>query len=97
MVELCLRSPYTYMSWCIIKYRDNITPFSLLSLFINIKSLRITPVLTLIAKMDATCSSETSVGFQRTTRRYIPEDERKVYDAYRLSVCLSFYMSVYPF
>jgi hypothetical protein len=24
--------------------------------------------------MDAICSSETSVGFQRTTRRYIPED-----------------------
>jgi hypothetical protein len=25
-------------------------------------------------KMKAICSSETSVGFQRTTRRYIPED-----------------------
>jgi hypothetical protein len=25
-------------------------------------------------KMEATCSSETSVDFQRTTRRYIPED-----------------------
>jgi hypothetical protein len=25
-------------------------------------------------KMKATCSSETSVDFQRTTRRYIPED-----------------------
>jgi hypothetical protein len=25
-------------------------------------------------KMDAICSSETSVDFQRTTRRYIPED-----------------------
>jgi hypothetical protein len=24
--------------------------------------------------MGATCSSETSVEFQRTTRRYIPED-----------------------
>jgi hypothetical protein len=24
--------------------------------------------------MEATCSSETSVDFQRTTRRYIPED-----------------------
>jgi hypothetical protein len=24
--------------------------------------------------MEATCSSETSAGFQRTTRRYIPED-----------------------
>jgi hypothetical protein len=24
--------------------------------------------------MDAICSSETSVEFQRTTRRYIPED-----------------------
>jgi hypothetical protein len=27
-----------------------------------------------ILKMDATYSSETCVGFQRTTRRYIPED-----------------------
>jgi hypothetical protein len=25
-------------------------------------------------EMKATCSSETSVNFQRTTRRYIPED-----------------------
>jgi hypothetical protein len=25
-------------------------------------------------KMEAICSSEISVGFQRTTRRYIPED-----------------------
>jgi hypothetical protein len=25
-------------------------------------------------KMEATCSSETSNDFQRTTRRYIPED-----------------------
>jgi hypothetical protein len=25
-------------------------------------------------KMEATCASETSVDFQRTTRRYIPED-----------------------
>jgi hypothetical protein len=25
-------------------------------------------------KMEATCSSETSVDFQRTTWRYIPED-----------------------
>jgi hypothetical protein len=25
-------------------------------------------------KMEATCCSETSVDFQRTTRRYIPED-----------------------
>jgi hypothetical protein len=24
--------------------------------------------------MEAICSSETSVGFQRTARRYIPED-----------------------
>jgi hypothetical protein len=27
-----------------------------------------------ILKMKATCSSETSVDIQRTTRRYIPED-----------------------
>jgi hypothetical protein len=26
-------------------------------------------------KMEATCSSETSVDFQRTARRYIPEDK----------------------
>jgi hypothetical protein len=26
-------------------------------------------------KMEATCSSETSVDFQRTTRRYVPEDK----------------------
>jgi hypothetical protein len=25
-------------------------------------------------EMEATCSTETSVDFQRTTRRYIPED-----------------------
>jgi hypothetical protein len=25
-------------------------------------------------KMESTCSSETSVDFQQTTRRYIPED-----------------------
>jgi hypothetical protein len=25
-------------------------------------------------KMEAICSSETSVGIQRTTQRYIPED-----------------------
>jgi hypothetical protein len=29
-------------------------------------------------KKEATCSSETSVAFQRTTRRYIPEDELPV-------------------
>jgi hypothetical protein len=29
-------------------------------------------------KMEATCSSETSVDFQRTTRRYIPEDNFSV-------------------
>jgi hypothetical protein len=28
----------------------------------------------LTLKMEAKCSSETSVGFQWTTRRYIPED-----------------------
>jgi hypothetical protein len=27
-----------------------------------------------IVKMEAVCSSETPVDFQRTTRRYIPED-----------------------
>jgi hypothetical protein len=29
----------------------------------------------LTLKMEATCSSESSVDFQRTTRRYIPEDK----------------------
>jgi hypothetical protein len=29
----------------------------------------------LILNMEATCSSETSVDFQRTTRRYISEDK----------------------
>jgi hypothetical protein len=28
-----------------------------------------------ILKMEATCFSETSVGFQRTARRYISEDK----------------------
>jgi hypothetical protein len=28
-------------------------------------------------QMAATCSSETSVDFQRTTRRYIPEDKQR--------------------
>jgi hypothetical protein len=27
-------------------------------------------------KMEATCSPETSGDFQRTTQRYIPDDER---------------------
>jgi hypothetical protein len=30
-------------------------------------------------KMEATCSSETSVDFQRTTRRYIPEERTFLY------------------
>jgi hypothetical protein len=29
--------------------------------------------------MEATCSSETSVDFQRTTRRYVPEDRTLQY------------------
>jgi hypothetical protein len=33
-------------------------------------------------KMEAICSFETSVGFQRTTRRYIPED-RTLYNRRR--------------
>jgi hypothetical protein len=45
-------------------------------------SLRLPPAFTLVScfayystlKMDATCSSETSVDFQQTTRCYIPED-----------------------
>jgi hypothetical protein len=31
-------------------------------------------------KMEATCSSETSVGIQRTTRRYIPVELITIYD-----------------
>jgi hypothetical protein len=31
----------------------------------------------LTLKMEAICYSETSVDFQRTTRRYIPEDSKK--------------------
>jgi hypothetical protein len=31
-----------------------------------------------VPKMEAMCSSETSVGFQRTTLRYIPEDSTHV-------------------
>jgi hypothetical protein len=33
----------------------------------------------LTLKMEAICSSETSVEFQRTTRRYIPEDRNEKY------------------
>jgi hypothetical protein len=42
-------------------------------------------------KMVATCSSETSVDFQRTTRRYIPEAEHLVQILYFwiLSIVLS--------
>jgi hypothetical protein len=32
--------------------------------------------------MEATCSSETSVDFQRITWRYIPEDSSLQYDTY---------------
>jgi hypothetical protein len=37
-----------------------------------------------ILKMEATCSSETSVGFQQTTRRCIP-DGRILQDKYNIS------------
>jgi hypothetical protein len=44
-------------------------------------SERLPPTFTLIScstystlKMEAVCSSETSVDFQRSTRRYVPED-----------------------
>jgi hypothetical protein len=51
------------------------------------------PVFTLVScsayssdlKMEATCSFETSVGFQRTTRRDIPEDR----NLHELFVCFS--------
>jgi hypothetical protein len=33
----------------------------------------------LTLKMEATYSSETSTNFQRTTRRYIPEDKNLLY------------------
>jgi hypothetical protein len=43
--------------------------------------LGLSPAFTLVSysasstlKMEATCSSETSADFQRTTRRYIPQD-----------------------
>jgi hypothetical protein len=47
-------------------------------------------------KMEAICSSETSVGFQRTTRRYIPEDNTlsnhrcESLKSYMITVCSSF-------
>jgi hypothetical protein len=37
-------------------------------------------------KMEATCSSKSSVDFQRTTRRYIPED--------RTALCLHFHSQI---
>jgi hypothetical protein len=37
-------------------------------------------------EMEPTCSSETSVDFQRTTRRYIPED-RTLLNFVRFCVC----------
>jgi hypothetical protein len=50
--------------------------------FILVHKLCLPPAFTLVScsaysstlKMEAICSSETSVDFQRTTRRYIPED-----------------------
>jgi hypothetical protein len=50
-----------------------ITPFSLLKvnrLFTLVSSLPYSST----QKMEAICSSDTSVGFQRTTQRYIPKD-----------------------
>jgi hypothetical protein len=54
----------------------DITPYS------PLEELCLTPAFTpvscsaysLTLKMEKICSSETSVHFQRTTRRYIPED-----------------------
>jgi hypothetical protein len=47
-------------------------------------------------KMDATCSSETSVDFKRTTRRYIPEDRRPLHN-HRCSNLKSYiYLFMYP-
>jgi hypothetical protein len=41
-----------------------------------------------VLKMEATCSSETSVEFQRTTRRYIPEDTNSLpYACIRQVLC----------
>jgi hypothetical protein len=40
-------------------------------------------------KMEAICSSETSVGFQRTTRRYIPDDITiRIYRCENLKFCI---------
>jgi hypothetical protein len=59
------------------------------------KQLSLSPAFTVVSrlaysltlKMDATCSSETSVDFQRTTRRYIPKHRTlHVYYKYGKSV-----------
>jgi hypothetical protein len=39
--------------------------------------------------MEATCSSETTVEFQRTTRRYIPEDSTLQSEYLILRPCLN--------
>jgi hypothetical protein len=63
----------------------DITPCSPLKadrLFGGIYRLHLQQAFTLVSylaysstlKMEAICSSEISVGFQRTTRRYLPED-----------------------
>jgi hypothetical protein len=41
-------------------------------------------------KMEATCSSETSVDFRRTTRRYIPEDRTVHTNSFFISISLVF-------
>jgi hypothetical protein len=58
-------------------------------------SVLLAPCFTLISclaycstqNMEATCSSETSVGFRRTARRYFPE-ERTLQPASFLTVCI---------
>jgi hypothetical protein len=53
----------------------DMTPCSLLSCFSPACLLVLSEIISSTLKMEAICSSETSVGTQQTTRRYIPEDD----------------------
>jgi hypothetical protein len=47
----------------------------------------------LTLQMEGTCSSETSVDFHRTTRRYIPED-RTLHSLYRSLISVMLFVAV---
>jgi hypothetical protein len=85
LINNCYRVGFEVLTEVVMKsyiFR-RITPCSLLATcFTLVSCLAYSSTM----KMEATCSSETSVDFQRTTRHYIPEDKTLLKHCYRLSL-----------